>query len=130
MKIVINKCYGGFGVSALALKRLIELGAKGIESWPQEEDGLGYGDPVDLGNGFVGYPLYDVVIKDGAIYSFNRDYEHRNDPLLVQVIEELGVNANGRFAELKIVDIPDNLEYEIEEYDGVEWVAEKHRTWG
>jgi len=30
---------------------------------------------------------------------------------------------------LKIVDIPDGVEWEIEEYDGMEWVAEKHRTW-
>lgn len=53
----------------------------------------------------------------------------RNDALLIQVIEELGPKANGRCAELKIVEIPDDVNWCIEEYDGMEWVAEAHRTW-
>jgi hypothetical protein len=28
-----------------------------------------------------------------------------------------------------VVEIPDGVEWEIAEYDGLEWVAEKHRTW-
>ena len=27
------------------------------------------------------------------------------------------------------VSIPDDVEWQIEEYDGMEWVAEAHRTW-
>ena len=53
----------------------------------------------------------------------------RNDQYLVRVIEELGDDANGRFSELKVVNIPDEVEWQIEEYDGLEWVAEKHRIW-
>jgi hypothetical protein len=53
----------------------------------------------------------------------------RADPLLVQVVEELGEFADGRHAELKIVEIPDDVKWQIDEYDGLEWVAEKHRTW-
>jgi hypothetical protein len=30
---------------------------------------------------------------------------------------------------LTIVDIPDDIEWQIEEYDGMEWVAEVHRIW-
>lgn len=33
-------------------------------------------------------------------------------------------------ADLKIVEIPPDVDWEINEYDGVEWVAETHRTWG
>jgi hypothetical protein len=42
----------------------------------------------------------------------------------------LGIEkSSGVYAELKIVDIPDDVEWEIDEYDGKEWVAEVHRTW-
>jgi len=87
MKVVINDCYGGFGLSPQAIKRLAELNAK-----------------------------------------TGRDIE-RNDPKLIQVIEELGEMAYGSFAKLKIIEIPDDIEWEIEEYDGNEWVSEKHRRW-
>jgi len=53
----------------------------------------------------------------------------RNNQYLVRVVEELGDDANGRFAELKVVDIPDEVEWQLEEYDGKEWIAEKHRIW-
>jgi hypothetical protein len=53
----------------------------------------------------------------------------RDDPDLVAVVEELGNRADGRHAELKVVDIPDDVNWYVEEYDGLEWVAERHRTW-
>jgi hypothetical protein len=53
----------------------------------------------------------------------------RSDPRLVSCIEKLGSAANGKHAELKIVEIPDDIEWEIERHEGKEWVAEKHRTW-
>lgn len=53
----------------------------------------------------------------------------RNSRVLVEVVEQLGESANGKFAELKVVEIPDDVQWTIEEYDGAEWVAEKHRTW-
>ena len=53
----------------------------------------------------------------------------RHHPLLIQVIEELGEDANGACAQLKIVEIPSDADYMIDEYDGFEHIAEKHRTW-
>jgi hypothetical protein len=53
----------------------------------------------------------------------------RDDPCLIQTIRELGKDADTRFCTLKIVEIPAEVEWEIGEYDGLEWVAEKHRTW-
>jgi hypothetical protein len=53
----------------------------------------------------------------------------RDDPVLVQIVEELGASADGGYAELAVVDIPDEVEWQVEEYDGKEWVAEVHRTW-
>ena len=49
--------------------------------------------------------------------------------MLVDVVERLGKKANGESAELKVVEIPDGVEYEIDEYDGVESIHEKHRSW-
>lgn len=53
----------------------------------------------------------------------------RDDPVLVAIVRELGADANGDYGDLKIVEVPYEVEWQIEEYDGVEWVAEKHRTW-
>lgn len=90
MKIAINKCYGGFGLSKKAYEW---LGMK----W------------------------------DGYGYEFKDD---RSNQRLIQCIEALGEKASGEYAKLHIVEIPDDVEFEIEEYDGFELVAEKHRTWG
>jgi hypothetical protein len=53
----------------------------------------------------------------------------RADANLIQVIEELGVKAAGGFADLKIVEIPDGTNYEIDEYDGMESIHEVHQSW-
>lgn len=53
----------------------------------------------------------------------------RADPFLVQVVEELGEESWGDYAKLGIVEIPDDVKWEVEEYDGKEWVAEVHRRW-
>lgn len=54
----------------------------------------------------------------------------RTDPKLVECVETLGEEADGEYAVLKVVEIPDGIEFTIEESQGVEWIAEKHRTWG
>ena len=53
----------------------------------------------------------------------------RDDPHLVQTVLELGALANTRYSSLKVVEIPDGVEWTICEYDGCEWIAETHRTW-
>ena len=90
MKIVINSCYGGFGLSDQALELYNQLTNQTLECY------------------------YDIP---------------RNDPILVHVVETLGDAANGRFAKLRIVDIPDNVNWQISEYDGNETVEEVHRSW-
>lgn len=90
MKIIINTCFGGFGLSSAANE------------------------------------LYKT--KSGNDKFYDRDLA-RDDPILVAVVEELGDAANGGCAELKIVEIPDGVDWQIEEYDGNEHVAETHRTW-
>lgn len=57
-------------------------------------------------------------------------YAPRANPRLIAAIEKIGVEAaSGECAELKIVDIPDDIQWEIEEYDGMESIHEAHRIW-
>jgi len=51
----------------------------------------------------------------------------RDCPVLVEMVEGGGVDSN--YSSLKVVEIPDDVEWYIEEYDGLEHVAERHRTW-
>jgi hypothetical protein len=53
----------------------------------------------------------------------------RDDAYLVQIVREMGEDANSEYAKLKIVEIPGDVDWQIGEYDGREWVAEKHRRW-
>jgi hypothetical protein len=53
--------------------------------------------------------------------SAGRDIE-RDDPALVRVVEELGVAANGSFANLTIQELEPGTKYRVQEYDGNEWV--------
>jgi hypothetical protein len=66
--------------------------------------------------------------ETGANHLYHNDIE-RNDPALVATVEELGELAGGWAADLQIVDIPDDANWEINEYDGMESVHEKHRRW-
>jgi len=140
--VVINEQHGGFGLSTEAIQRYLEI--KGIEYYVEENDRYG---------GLIG-PKHWLVPDDQRLQEpdaetwhgmtiaervqHNQLYEQqifsdrdldRDDPVLVQVVKEMGAGAGGRFAALKIVEIPADVEWQIEEYDGMEWVAEKHRTW-
>lgn len=53
----------------------------------------------------------------------------RNDSDLIEVVELFKDKANGKCASLSIAKIPDDVEWEISEYDGLETVEEKHRSW-
>jgi hypothetical protein len=57
----------------------------------------------------------------GGTYQGRSDLD-RADPLLVQVVEELGERVNTRFSDLRITDVPAGTKYRIDEYDGNESV--------
>ena len=75
----------------------------------------------------------EVFLKAGAVLQVDNSSEL--EECLVSLIDsgdlrkELGDKANGRFAEIQIIEIPDDVEWEIDEYDGVETVREKNRSW-
>jgi hypothetical protein len=78
--------------------------------------------------GMVHYAQLKGITFDTSKYGYGREIE-RDDPALVETVEKLGKAANGSCAELYVVEIPDDVQWQIEEYDGSEHVAEKHRTW-
>lgn len=89
IKVVINGCYGGFGLSSEAYA-------------------------------FLGIPW------DGFGYAYRND---RTDPELIECIETLGEKANGKHASLEIVEIPDDVDWYIDDYDGIESIEEVHNSW-
>jgi hypothetical protein len=111
MKIVINCDYGGFSLSDLAIETYADR--KGIKL--KKEKTL-----------FGGITLFTNIVTNEDFES--RDIE-RNDPVLVKVVEELGSKSFGFAANLKIVEVPDDVDWEVVQYDGLEHIAEKHRTW-
>ena len=86
MKIVINKCYGGFRLSKEAV--LLYCKKKGPNIIVEQDKGLKINH----------YYLNEK--KDGNYFS-EGDIQ-RNDPALIEVVEELGEKADGPYSELKI----------------------------
>jgi hypothetical protein len=136
MKVVINKCFGGFGLSTEAMKRAIAEGAAGIDVDDELDYTGGRGRRIggenfrDAGDGYeVGW-ITDVLYKDGKVYTHSdHNFAVRSDPVLVRIVEEMGEAANGEHARLRIVEVPDDAAWEISAYDGNEHIAEVHRTW-
>lgn len=132
-KIVINSCYGGFGLSREACQRYWDL--KGEQVWI--EDNAEY-PSLDIFTVWLVPPSERVEKKTSKQFTYmslderieynrkvaeqswyDRDVE-RNDPVLVQVVEELGDKASGKYSKLRVVEV-DGL-YKINEYDGYESV--------
>jgi hypothetical protein len=158
MKVVINNCFGGFSLSPAAVARFAELKGRpcfffvrniaksGIHAKPERVTAK------QATEAFMFF-AYDVPNPDEVLpkedrwqemtmeqrQASNAEYERhsipigreiqRDDPDLLRVVEELGEAASGKHAKLKVVEIPDGVEYVIEEYDGNEHVAESHMTW-
>ena len=142
MKVVINRCYGGFSLSKEGMQRYCEI--KNIPCWIEEDKkfpSMGLftvwtTPPEQRIESKEGEDFYSMSLEDRQAYNkqyseqtiYCRDID-RNDPALVQLVEENAELYAGRCAELAITEIPDGINFEIEEYDGKEWVAEVHRTW-
>ncbi|MCJ7636436.1 MAG: hypothetical protein MUO21_03015 [Nitrososphaeraceae archaeon] len=141
-KIVVNRKHGGFGLSIKAQIRYLDLIGKkcyfyertkwahennGVEEYTKispkkaEDSFIAYSVTEDLGKKIEKLPNDERLWYDGNL--------ERTDPILIQVINEMGEKADDRFAKLEIVEIPDGVEWQIDEYDGYESIHETHRSW-
>lgn len=92
MKFVLNKCYGGFGLSETALREL--------------------GIPYIRDDGYVYITDPDIDLDS---------LRFRSSPELVRLVELDSEEMSGDLADLKVIEIPDNAtDYDLDEYDGVE----------
>ena len=134
-KVVYSACYGGFGLSDEAIRRYAEI--KGLTLHPEPMMMNGRNTGVTLwwtvpASERVGKIVDDWHTASSSERQASNDFwranqlERRNiprtDPVLVQVVEELGSAANGAHANLRIAELPDGTRYRIDEYDGFEHV--------
>ena len=112
MKIVINKYPGIFGLNEEAT--FLYGKKKGLNIIKDEKKSTK----------FCEYYYIDEIKHDNHFCDWDIE---RNDPCLVEIVEELG--TNGRYGNLKIVEIPDDVKWYIHEYAGDEEIHEEHRKW-
>lgn len=130
MKVVVNKCYGGFGLSYEAV--MLYASYSGFKLYAFV-GGLGefrrYAPKTESDTTrLVHYHRRDDPNLPDEGYFSERTIP-RDNPNLVKVVEELGEKANGTSAKLRIMEIPDGTSYTIDEYDGLETIHEAHQSW-
>ncbi|CAJ5443029.1 Uncharacterised protein [Burkholderia pseudomallei] len=138
VKIVINACFGGFGLSDAAVVAYAQR--KGITVYVERKNSLMVDywtvPPEQRQRDLPDGEWHAMSSDERAAHNARYATEHfsvrdikRDDPDLVAVVEQLRDAANDVFSKLVVVEIPDDVQWEISEYDGNEHVAEQHRTW-
>lgn len=115
MKVVINSDHGGFGLSDEVFEEYLKR--SGIEYEKREDFRL---------RSIVSTNFYRKGEPEGILLDMEIP---RDDEVLIALVEEFGDKVNSRYSNLKVVEIPDDVDWYIEEYDGMEHVAERHRKW-
>ena len=137
-KIVINTCYGGFGLSPKAIAFIFKQRNPDIKLWyykktfdnrslrytyniVEDAESASYVSLKYLGDTIEDVGVNQIKINDNFVFSHQINLQ-RHDPLLVKTVETLGEEADGAFSELKVVDV-DTDRYIIKDYDGLERVV-------
>lgn len=135
MKVVVNRGCGVFSLSDKAIEMIMKR--KGLECFRYERIRFVYSDGIDefrkcgspdaKTTNFIYYSTKDLgerVLKIPREYYWHYNNIGRTDKDLIAVVEELGDDAS-RYGRLEVVDIPDNIEWEIDNYNkGIEMICE------
>jgi hypothetical protein len=106
MKVLVNECYGGYGISTEAGKLWLERKAIPYEIY---EDG------------------FHLIVFINGKKEYMRNYISRTDETLIEIFEDKGSKfVSGDLSEVALIEIPDGCEYDIHEYDGTEYI---NSTW-
>jgi len=112
-KILINTDFGGFGLSDKAIE--LYLNKKGLKFAIEKKNSL--------------FSKRSLIFYVNGVYFSDHEVQ-RDDPALIKAVEEIGMEESAdSFSTLKIVKVPCDVDWELKDYDGSEWIAEKHRTW-
>lgn len=131
-KIILNKCYGGFGVSDKVYEEYAK--EKGFKLFRYEmiDTNKYVFIQKDCGSFRTEYSKEYLGEECSTIPNhsyFYIDSEYREDKTLIEIVERLGEEANGDYSYLKVVEIPDDLDYVIENYDGIETLHQRVQEW-
>lgn len=137
MEVVLNRCFGWYRLSALAYIHIAEMLWKDVFFFK-----MPFIDEIELLDNeqaikHTGRPL-------GCVYAFDRDIrgikwstteyripdykEDRTNPIIVETVKFLWVEASTYVSDLQVVTIPDGIDWEIQRYDGMESIVERHRV--
>lgn len=89
-----------------------------------------------LGIHYVVKPRTDRHSNDrfGSLVEVDGDHQwwrdlERDDATLIDVVKDLKNEAEGYDCNLRVIKMPADVDWVIEQYNGEEWIAEKHRIW-
>ena len=133
MKVVINKGFHQFCLSLEALQKMFGNVYIYQHDWLldlyfRQDSWL---DRRNKSNIFI-YSIHDYGKETLRIDDKHKIYFETMDrslDKLVSVVEEMGQKAGAYGTDLKIVEIPDDVNWEIEEFDGQERIREVGRIW-
>lgn len=135
-KVAINTEIGGFKLSPKAVLWLYERGYDAPHfKYPVDVEDLLIRQDLEEWKHYLRTDLKQPCFLMSVFTSDERYIlnqfpldEERSHPLLIECIETLKEEAGEA---IRVIEIPFDVDYYIAESDcGIEWVAEKHRTWG
>lgn len=120
MKVILNRKFGGFGLSQKVLERLKEQGWT-VTNFTEEHK------PIDQNADLLFKPIGTTYgyVREGLLYvnwwkHQENNNEFRTNPQIIAVVEELGIEANGDSALLEIEEVDNDYYWEIKSHDGME----------